>query len=132
LSKFSYLRDGLFLLACGLYATNRWVVKPLAPDGFFAWWFNDLLLVPCAVPVLLWLQRRSGLRQTDAPPSAGEIVFILVLWSVLFEVVAPHFFLRATGDWWDVAAYGIGGLIAGLWWNRPNQRGARTAGAKRT
>jgi hypothetical protein len=128
LRKFGYLRDGLFLLACALYAVNRGVIKPLAPEGFFAWWFNDLLLVPCAVPVLLWLQRRTGLRQTDAPPSAGEIIFVLVLWSVLFEVVAPHFFSHATGDWRDVAAYAAGALIAGLWWNRPGKGRQRSAG----
>ncbi len=112
----------MFLVACGLYAVNRWVIKPLAPGGFFGWWFNDLLLMPCALPILLWLQRRSGLRRTDAPPSAREIVFVLVLWSVLFEVVAPRFFSRSTGDWRDVAAYAAGALIAGLWWNRPAGR----------
>ena len=25
---------------------------------------------------------------------------------------------RATGDPWDVAAYAVGGLLAGLWWQR--------------
>jgi len=128
LRRFGYLRDGLFLVAGTLYVVNRWVIRPLAPEGFFAWWFNDLLLIPGAMPVLLWLERRTGLRQTDAPPTAGEIIFVLVLWSLLFEVLAPRFLNRATGDWRDVAAYAVGALIAGLWWNRPGKEGQRSAG----
>ncbi len=112
--------DGLFLASCALYIVNLWLVKPLArPDGFFAWWFNDLLLMPCAVPVCLWQEKQLGLRRHDRPPTTGEMVFLLILWSALFEVVGPHLFVHATGDWMDVAAYAAGGLVAWLWWNRP-------------
>lgn len=98
---------------------NRWAIKPLLPHVFFASWFNDLLLVPCAVPVCLWIEKKAGLRKHDKPPQAGEIIFLLVLWSALFEVVAPRFIARATGDWLDVAAYAAGGAISWFWWSRP-------------
>ncbi len=123
--KFGYLRDGLFLTACSLYAANRWLIKPLVPDGFFGWWFSDVLLIPCAVPVLLWLERRTGIRRTDVPPTVAEIAFVLVLWSILFEVIAPRFIARATGDWMDVAAYTAGAVVAALWWNRPLRTSSR-------
>ena len=116
--RFGYLRDGLFLGACGLYALNRLLVKPLAGGGVFAWWFNDFLLIPCAAPVSLWLERRLGLRRTDGPPTAAELAFLLVLWSLMFEVVAPRYLGHATGDWRDVAAYAAGAIVAWLWWNR--------------
>ena len=119
LRRFAYLRDGLFLAGCVLYAANRWLIKPWSAGGFFAWWFSDLLLIPCAAPVLLWIERRTGLRRHDNPPTAGEIGFLLVLWSVLFEWIAPHFISRATSDWRDIVAYAVGGLIAWAWWNRP-------------
>jgi hypothetical protein len=126
LSKFRYLRDTLFLAACALYAVNRLLIKPLAPGGFFAWWFSDLLLIPCAAPVCLWLERRSGVRRHDDPPRAGEILFLVVLWSVLFEVIAPRWIARATGDWRDVVAYATGAMLAWLWWNRaPSKLSAR-------
>tara|TARA_B110000285_G_scaffold189014_1_gene215476 strand:- start:61 stop:453 length:393 start_codon:yes stop_codon:yes gene_type:complete len=118
LRPFGYLRDGLFLVAGGLYAINRWVIKPMAPEGFFAWWFSDLLLIPAALPFVLWLERLLGLRRTDLPPTPREILFLLILWSVLFEVVAPYLLPQATGDWRDVIAYIVGGLFAGIWWNR--------------
>ena len=116
--KFGYLRDGLFLAACGIYAVNRWAIKPLAPTGFFACWFADFLLIPCAAPVALWIERKVGIRRSDCPPTATELVFLLVLWSVLFEVIAPRFLARATADWRDVAAYAAGAALAWLWWNR--------------
>ena len=118
--RFRYLGDGLFLASCALYIVNRWLVKPLTgPDGFFAWWFNDLLLIPCAVPICLWLEKHLGLRRHDRPPTAVEVAFLLVLWTVLFEIAGPRLFVHATGDWLDIAAYATGALLAWLWWNRP-------------
>jgi hypothetical protein len=121
LRRFGYLRDGLFLFACALYALNRWMIKSLGPHGPFAWWFSDLLLIPCATPVCLWIERKLGLRTQDGPPRAGEIVFLLAIWSALFEWVAPRFIPWATGDWRDVIAYTVGGAFAWAWWNRPKR-----------
>ena len=66
-----------------------------------------------------WVHRRLGLRLTDLRPEWSEILFHLVVWSVATEVIAPHFFVHATGDPWDVVAYASGALIAGLLWHRP-------------
>lgn len=117
MTPFRYLHDRLFLVCCGLYALNRWVIKPVFPGGFFAFWFNDLLLMPCAAPVCLWIWRQAGLRKHDHPPAAGEMLLLFVLWTSLFEVAGPFLTTRATGDWNDVAAYAAGALIAWLWWN---------------
>ena len=58
-----------------------------------------------------------GLRRDDRRPTWGEILVHLVLWSVLFEGVGPHF-VKVTADGWDVVAYATGALAAGWWWNR--------------
>ena len=79
-------------------------------------YFNDMLLIPAALPVVLWLQCRLGLRPADLKPQRSEILLHLVVWSVAAEVIAPHLFSRATGDPWDVAAYASGALVAGLIW----------------
>ena len=115
---FGYLRDGLFLLTCSLYAINRWAIIPHSSNSFLRFHFNDLLLMPCALPPLLFLQRRLKLRTDDRVPSPGEITLYLIVWSVLFEVIGPHITRRATGDPLDVIAYVMGGIVAGLWWNR--------------
>jgi hypothetical protein len=116
--KFRYLGDGLFLISCSLYALNRWGIKPHTHNGFLRFHFNDLLLMPCALPVLLWLQRIMNLRTIDGPPTWNELALYTVFWSILFEVIGPHLIRRTTGDPWDAVVYFIGGIGAGLWWNR--------------
>ncbi|MDB6065068.1 MAG: Methyltransferase type 12 [Pedosphaera sp.] len=115
MKRFGYLRDPLFLLCCCCYALNRWWIKPHFHSAFFHNWFNDLLLIPCALPPLLLVHDRLGLRARNTPPSALEIAGHLIGWSVLFEVIGPHI-MRTTGDPWDVVAYATGALPAWLWW----------------
>jgi hypothetical protein len=116
--RFGYISDRLFLVGCLLYATNRWGLKPRVHIAFLHDHFNDLLLIPCALPPLLWVHWRLRLRPHYRPPTFLEICLHLLIWSVLFEVIGPRIVRHATGDIWDVAAYVVGGLLAGLWWNR--------------
>lgn len=118
LNSFRYLGDPLFLLTSFAYALNRWVLKPRIHSAFLHDHFNDLLLIPCALPPVLLLQRWLGLRRHDRLPSAAEIFLHLVVWSVLFELLGPYIFPWTVGDPWDVAAYIVGGIAAGLWWTR--------------
>ena len=118
MSNFRYLGDRLFLITCSLYALNRWLIKPHVHSPFLRYHFNDLLLIPCALPPLLLVQRWLGLRSHDTAPTATEIAFHVIVWSILFELIGPHIMSRATGDPWDAVAYAAGGLLAGLWWHR--------------
>ncbi|HVV00038.1 MAG TPA: hypothetical protein VHH88_01665, partial [Verrucomicrobiae bacterium] len=90
MKRFGYLRDTLFLACCGLYALNRFVVKPHVRIPFFHSWFNDVLLIPCALPPLLWLHRVLGLRGHDRFPGGLEILAHLAGWTILFEWIGPH------------------------------------------
>jgi hypothetical protein len=94
------------------------LIKPHVHNAFIHGYFNDVLLIPCALPPLLWTQRWLGLRTNDLPPQGAEIVFHLVIWSLLFEWIGPRFMPHTTGDPWDVVAYAVGGIFAWLWWNR--------------
>ena len=115
--RFRYWADPLFLLCCGAYALNRWLLKPHLESAFLHGYFNDLLLIPCALPLVLWLQRRFGWRRHDQPPQWREVFFHLIVWSLLFELIGPHLMRHATGDSMDVAAYALGGIVALGWWN---------------
>jgi len=127
--RFGYIRDPLCLLCCALYATNRWIVKPHLHVPFFQFWFNDALLIPCALPVALWVQRWLNLRSHDRAPSAGEIFAHLAGWSILFEVIGPRIMPHATGDAWDVVAYAAGALVSFVFWRwRERDAGAIAAG----
>lgn len=124
MKRFAYAVDPLCLVACTGYAVNRWALRPAgwASGPFMRGHFNDLLLIPAALPVLLWLQRRLGLRAADTSPTWREIALHLVVWSIAAEVIAPRLWHRSTGDWLDVVAYTAGALIAGCWWQIASAR----------
>lgn len=118
MQRFRYWTNAPFLLGCAAFAGHRWLFRPVAECGFMRNHFNDLWMIPCALPPLLWLYRRLGLRAHDRPPEVGEVVFHLVFWSAFCEWAGPHLVARSTGDVWDVAAYAAGALGAWLWWRR--------------
>ena len=106
------------LFACAAYLANRWLIKPHTGSPFFHGHFNDLLLIPAALPWLLWLERRIGLRRHDRPPDFLEVASHWAVWSLMAEGLGPLLFAHAVGDWRDVAAYAAGAIVAGFWWNR--------------
>ena len=118
MKRFGYVRDPLCLAACACYATNRWLIPHAFKGVFLRDYFSDVLLIPAALPLVLGLHRLLGLRADDTPPRWSEITLHLVVWSIAAELIAPHFFVRATGDAWDVVAYASGAVAAGLVWNR--------------
>ena len=114
--RFRYLADPVFVVSCAAYAVNRWLLKPHVHSTFLHSHFNDLLLIPCALPPVLLAHRLLRLRLHDQPPQPTEIALHLIIWSVLFEVIGPRLVAHATGDPLDVAAYIAGGIVAGLLW----------------
>ena len=125
--SFRYAVDPICLAACGLYVLNRWLVGPACSWPFLHHYFDDLLLIPAALPIVLGIQRWLGLRNHDFPPTAAEIFGHLVVWSIIAELLGPFFFPWVVGDPADVAAYGLGTVLAGIWWNRAGLRKLITA-----
>lgn len=118
MKRFGYARDPLCLTACACYAGNRWLMPAMLKGVFLRGYFSDTLLIPAALPLVLWVQRKLSLRPDDTPPHWGEIALHAIVWSVAAEVIAPHVFSRATGDVWDVVAYAGGAVLSGLIWQR--------------
>lgn len=116
MSRFRYARDPVCLAACAAYAVNRWLVPATFKGVFLRSYFNDTLLIPAALPLILWLHQKLRWRPAEARPTWSEIVMHWAVWSVAAELVAPRLFSRATGDPWDVVAYGAGAFAAGLIW----------------
>jgi hypothetical protein len=106
--RFRYALDPLCAAACLLYATNRWLVPATVKGSFLRGHFNDLLLIPAALPLVLWVQRRLALRRGDEPPGLGEVGLHTVLWACMAEFVAPSFTAHAVADWRDLFAYAAG------------------------
>lgn len=110
--------DPVFLIAVALYALNQFWWKPAFGSAWLVNWFDDGLLIPCALPVLLRIHRSVGWRGHDLPPGWAEIALHLGVWAVVCEGVGPWLVRNAVGDPLDVLAYVIGGLVAGLIWRR--------------
>src|SRR5688572_24531779 len=113
--RFAYLRDPLFLTCAVLYVLNRCVLKELHPSGFYHSYLNDLICIPFWVPLMLWLMRRTGLRDDDGPPRWYEIIVPLVLWAYVFEVQLPNVPTGgrpSVADPVDVLCYTLGALLA--------------------
>jgi len=117
-SRFRYLGDRLWLAAAALYAVNRLCVKQLGVTGFMHDHFNDLLLIPAALPVVLALHRMLGWRLNDRMPSVWEVVLHWVVWAAVCEWFGPAVFHRGVADPADVVAYLAGGIFSWGWWNR--------------
>ncbi|HEV7925144.1 MAG TPA: class I SAM-dependent methyltransferase [Verrucomicrobiae bacterium] len=122
MKRFGYVFDPLFLFCCALYATNRWLIKPHCDIAFFHNWFNDVLLIPCALPPLLLAHRWLRLRKYDQPPTLGEVTAHVIGWSILFEVIGPHI-MPTVGDPWDAVSYACGGFAAFFCWQKCYARG---------
>ena len=119
MGRFRYLRDPLFLACLALYFVNRWALKPLVRGGFLHDHLNDLICIPFWVPIMLWGQRKFGLRASDGPPLASEIVIPLFVWSWFFEIILPPTGLagsRAVADYLDIVYYSLGGALAACFW----------------
>lgn len=119
MKRFRYFRDPLCLAACALYTANRLWLRGHAGGAFLEGYFNDLLLIPAALPLVLWVQRRIGVRAEDAPPRWREIALHVAVWTFTAEALMPQLTAAATGDWRDVVAYAAGALLAGAWWQGP-------------
>ena len=78
--------------------------------------FNDFLLIPCALPWVLWAHALLGWRERDAHPSGAEILGHLLVWALLAEGLGPLLFSHAVGDVGDVVAYSLGAAGAAFWW----------------
>jgi ubiquinone/menaquinone biosynthesis C-methylase UbiE len=115
---FRYALDPICLCACALYTLNRWLIGPVCSWPFLHQYFNDLLLIPAALPIILGVQRWWGLRSHDRPPTAAEILGHLVVWSFIAEFAGPFFFPWVVGDFVDIGVYAVGAALAGAWWNR--------------
>jgi hypothetical protein len=129
MNRFGYLHDRLCVSSLAAYALNRLFVLPHLTGAVhthlpWAWPFlhshlDDLLLMPAALPVVLWLQHLTGLRNHDRPPGWREMLAHLFIWSVMCKIIGPDYFHIGVADPWDVLFFAGGGIAACFWWNRP-------------
>jgi hypothetical protein len=116
---FAYLRDPLFLFCFFTYWVHRWLAGHDMSTPLLQSHLNDLICIPFWVPIMLWIERRLGLRRHDHPPDAIEITIPLVILAAAFEAVIPsrsEWHVPTVPDPKDVLAYCIGSLAGVTIW----------------
>ncbi len=117
---FGYISDPVFLACTGVYAINRFFIKPHlhAYSPFFHGHLNDCLFVPVALPVFLLIYRWLGLRPDNEPPRFWEMALHLVVWCLFYKWFAPKVLHHGVPDPLDLLCYAGGGLAAWILWQR--------------
>jgi hypothetical protein len=116
---FAYLRDPLFLGCFVAYWVHRWLAAHGMSTPLLRAHLDDLICIPFWAPIMLWVERRLGVRCHDRPPEAVEIIVPLVIIAAAFEVVIPsrpQWRVPTVADPKDVLAYCIGALAAAAIW----------------
>ncbi|MGV3642182.1 MAG: hypothetical protein ACO1NZ_16780 [Adhaeribacter sp.] len=105
------LLNPLFLVSSGAYLVNRFLLSWLELRQYQVPYLNDVLCLPVALTLALFLQQRlfpASARQRLHP---GQVVFAFLYFSVFFEGLLPAYSRQYTLDAWDLAAYALGGII---------------------
>lgn len=102
---------GVAVAAAGIYCCNRFVasIDFVLPYAFAHYHLNDLcggVLFPAYVDLLSWVVRRRRLV-TSLP----RLLLLCGACCVCWEVLAPLFLSRSTGDVVDAVMYLLGGVV---------------------
>jgi hypothetical protein len=99
-SLFSFIALFIYLMNKAGYVFN----------DFVQFYVNDLLVVPLTATLAMWFMRML-LQQKKLALRSWQILFIVMMYSLLFEALLPHFIKRYAGDPVDVLMYIAGGLF---------------------
>ncbi|MEI9997987.1 MAG: hypothetical protein WDO13_01875 [Verrucomicrobiota bacterium] len=126
---FAYWRDPLFLACLGLYAVNRFLIKPYLTahatySPLFHGHLNDTLTVPVVLPIYLYIYRKIGFRPDDQPPRWWEVALHVAVWDVFFEWFGPRYLHQGVADPIDSWCIAGGGVVAWVIWWLAHRRGA--------
>ncbi len=102
------------LTGIALYSLNRfWLIPQLPTNHFFRAYGDDILALPIFVPLSYLLARKLALIKPEKYLTGAYILIAWIVFSLLFEGLAPLMMAHRYADWGDVNAYALGGI--GLW-----------------
>lgn len=81
-------------------------------------YLDDLLCPGIVLGFALFVQQQFTFRNRFYLFNYGHLVFFVIWYGLLFEVVFPAYDSRHYSDFWDVAAYALGSVGFHFWGNR--------------
>jgi peptidoglycan/LPS O-acetylase OafA/YrhL len=98
----------IFIALLSVYLINLYLkVNLISVHWFVRNYLNDLLCLPLVLFGATWVLR-IYFKQPKLQLDKWKILFALIVFSVVFEVLAPEKYLVHTGDPWDVFCYVVG------------------------
>ena len=105
------LRNPFFILAISLYLANRYLLALLGLANYKVPYLNDILCLPIVLTLALWLQQKLFPHSARPRLNIEQVIFTVCYFAVFFEGILPAFSDRYTRDYWDIAAYAVGGVL---------------------
>jgi hypothetical protein len=101
-----------FVIGC-IVGVTMFILRrmPVAIPHYFNNYLTDLFAIPVIANTGLWFMRVAIVKNNHYKLSPGQVIFIVLYVSLIFEVVLPHFSERYTGDLMDVLMYVLGGVF---------------------
>ncbi len=100
-----------FWLCLTIFTINQLVEKAGIVIPFVHSYLDDLLAPGIVLGFTLAFQQQLTFRDKSYVFSVWHIVFFVLWYALLFEVVFPYFDQRHHADIWDVLAYSTGGCL---------------------
>jgi branched-subunit amino acid ABC-type transport system permease component len=105
-----------------LYLINRFGLALAFPDiTFFKFYGGDVFAIPAFLPFTLYLASKLELIEKSFRLRFSHVLWSIVVFAFIFEIILPRFLTTMTSDFWDIVAYGAGGILCyvaerrGLW-----------------
>jgi hypothetical protein len=119
--KTGVFRNPVFLVCLFIFGVHYGLVRLGFSVPVLQHYLNDLLCLPLALSVTLFLQRSFFYRHSAYVLTAYQVGLAAAYFSLAFEVIFPLFMKRYTADILDVVAYSVGGFIFYKFINHPEK-----------
>lgn len=117
--RYKFLLDPIFLISILLYSINKSLLiftSYLNKISLLTGYFNDLLLIPCVLPLLIFIINKLGFRSYKYSPQTSEVIITISIVVIICEFIGPFILIKGTYDLVDILAYSLGGLISLILW----------------
>lgn len=111
-----------FWISSSLFVLNQLVEKLGYSIFLIHSYLDDVLCAGIVLGLALFVQQQFTYKKADFTLSKGNIIFFVIWFSLLFEVLFPIMDDRHHADFWDVPAYILGAIIYYRFGNKPANR----------
>ena len=111
-----------FWITSILFTINQFLERQKVVIAFLHSYLDDFLCPGIVLGLALFIQQQFTFRNLQYRFSKGNMVFFVIWYSVLFELLFPYLDARHHADFWDIAAYTVGTIAFAFLGNKSVHR----------